>query len=64
MKLTVKAAVKQIEPDAYCVRLNDGTGYIVWPTRYKPRWRSAIGLGPTVTKAWAEALITLNVTRP
>ena len=39
---------------AYCVKLADGTGYIVWPGKIQPRGfeRPAIGLGRTARAAW------------
>lgn len=42
-------------PDAYCVRMNDGSGYIVWPGKVQPRGfeRCAIGFGKTARDAWA-----------
>ena len=47
----------KIWPDAYCVRLISGTGYIVWPMKIQPRGfeRPAIGLGKTASLAWANA---------
>lgn len=48
---------------AYCCKLNDGTGYIVWPERgCRPRGfeLSAIGLGKTAPLAWQSAFQTLT----
>lgn len=62
----LKKAVRRLEPEAYCVRSQDGNlkGYFVWPGRCQPRGfeRCAIGYGTTVAKAWAEALITIHAT--
>ena len=48
--------------DAYCVRLRDKTGYIVWPGKIQGRGfeRPAIGLGATAALAWKSALETIS----
>jgi uncharacterized protein YbdZ (MbtH family) len=50
-----KRSVKRIAKDAFCVRLNDRSGYVVWPGKIQPRGfeRSAIGYGKTARQAWA-----------
>lgn len=50
-----KRLVRRKLPDAFCVRLNDGSGFIVWPGRVQPRGfeRPAVGYGKTARKAWA-----------
>jgi hypothetical protein len=54
-----KIRVKRQIPDAFCVKLNDGTGYIVWPGRCAPRGfeQPAVGLGKTARAAWASVTI-------
>lgn len=49
-----REVIRRSLPDAYCVRLNDGSGYIVWPGKCKPRGfeRPAIGFGKTAREAW------------
>ncbi len=49
-----KAKVKKLVPDAFCVRLDDKSGYIVWPGKIQPRGfeRGAIGFGRTAAEAW------------
>jgi len=52
--------------DAYCVKLNDGTGYIVWPQhRVPPRGQvmCAIGLGNSAQLAWKSAWQTICAVR-
>lgn len=46
-------------PEAFCVRLNDGTGYIIWPGKVQDRGfeRPAIGYGVTARAAWASVEI-------
>ena len=53
-----KKVLKQF-PGAYCRRLNDGTGYIIWPGKIQPRGheKCAIGIGVTAAKAWASVHI-------
>ena len=55
-----KRKVKRRIPDAYCVRLHDKTGYIVWPGKTQSRGFElpAIGLGKTARAAWASVRIT------
>lgn len=50
-----KTRVKRAAPNAFCVKLNDGSGYIVWPGRVQPRGfeQGAIGLAATARAAWA-----------
>lgn len=46
-------------PQAFCVKSNDGSGYIVWPAyKTQPRGfeQAAIGVGSTAHNAWHEAL--------
>ena len=49
--------VRRIYRDAYCCRLNDGSGYLVWPGKCQPRGseKSAIGFGTTAQLAWKQA---------
>lgn len=50
-----RIAVLRIMPDAYCVRLDDKSGYIVWPGKIQPRGyeQPACGYGKTAREAWA-----------
>ena len=54
---SVVRLVHQVYHGAYCVRLNDRSGYIVWPGKVQPRGceRPAIGLGTTARSAWLDA---------
>jgi len=47
--------VRRVLPQAFCVRLNDGSGYIVWPCKIQPRGYepTACGYGKTARQAWA-----------
>lgn len=43
-------------PDAYCVKLIDGSGYLVWPSKtigQRGFERPAIGFGKSAKQAWA-----------
>lgn len=55
-----KAKVLRVLPDAFCVRLNDRSGYIVWPGKIQTRGfeRAAIGLGKTARLAWKSVQFT------
>ena len=47
---------------AFCVRLSDGSGYIVWPRKeVGPRGgeMAAIGFGKTAAQAWKSAMETV-----
>jgi hypothetical protein len=50
-----RASVKRWLPEAFCVRLADGSGYVVWPCRMRPRGfePTACGFGSTARAAWA-----------
>lgn len=52
---SLKRLVRRALPDAYCVRLNDGSGYLVWPGKIQPRGfeQPACGYGKTARQAWA-----------
>lgn len=54
--------VKKKLPDSYCVRLNDRTGYIVWPGKIQGRGfeQPAIGLSTTARGAWESAWKTIK----
>lgn len=57
--MTAKQRVKRQLRSAFCCRLSDGSGYIVWPAReVGPRGgeMSAIGFGKTAAMAWKSAL--------
>jgi hypothetical protein len=49
-----KSVLRKIK-GAHCVRLNDGTGYVVWAGKIQPRGfeQPAIGFGLTARQAWA-----------
>lgn len=51
---SAKLVIRRSLPDAYCVRLMDNTGYIVWPGKIQPRGfeRPACGYGKTARQAW------------
>jgi len=51
----VKKRVLRMLPQAFCVRLDDGSGYIVWPGKVQPRGfeQPACGYGKTARQAWA-----------
>lgn len=55
MKVSHRNRVRLTFPNAYCVRLNNSSGYIVWPDKIQPRGyeRPAIGFGKTARMAWA-----------
>jgi hypothetical protein len=62
MKATKKRVLKLLST-AHCVRLDNRTGYLVWPARGpSPRgtMRCAIGFGTTARTAWKVALETLQ----
>jgi hypothetical protein len=51
---SAKTRVLKHLKDAFCVRLDNGSGYIVWPGKTQPRGceQPAIGLGKSAQKAW------------
>lgn len=53
-KKSVKSSVRKVLPESFCVRLSDGSGYIVWPTKIRPRGSEpvACGFGRTARQAW------------
>lgn len=58
-----KATVLKKYPNSYCIRLSDGTGYIVWPQRRCPplgQETVGIGFGKTARNAWKSALETIK----
>lgn len=53
-------------PEAYCVRLADGSGYIVWPRENvgdRCAEMCAIGVGRNADKAWQDAFGTIRTYR-
>lgn len=59
--MSYKTKIRKKFPDAYCVKLNDGSGYIVWPGKVQPRGLElpAIGTGTTPRQAWVNAHTTV-----
>ena len=59
---SAKNKVIQLSPQAYCVKLADKSGYIVWPGPVGPRGfvTSPIGLGKTPSKAWKQSLLAIT----
>ena len=57
-----KAMVLKIHPEAFCVRLDNKTSYIVWPRKTQSRGilSPAIGLGASANCAWKDALKTIK----
>lgn len=53
-----KQLTLRVLPDAYCVRLKDGSGHIVWPGPVQSRGteRLACGYGVTARQAWSSVL--------
>lgn len=54
--MSAKERIKRKLPSAHCVKLRDGSGYMVWPSK-GPGARGtlfcAIGFGTTARAAWA-----------
>ena len=59
MKTSFKKKVLKRFPDAFCVRLDNRTGYIVWPGKMQARGceQAAIGLGKNARLAWASVIL-------
>jgi hypothetical protein len=59
----MKSKVLKHCKNAYCVKLLDGSGWLVWPERgCRPRGHElcAIGFGKTPALAWRNALSTIR----
>ena len=54
IQMRPKSRVLRKLPNSFCVKLDDGTGYIVWPGPIQPRGfeQGAIGLGKNAHQAW------------
>ena len=53
--MTAKDRVKKRLPHSFCVRLDGGTGFIVWPRREvgsRGGEMAVIGFGKTASQAW------------
>jgi hypothetical protein len=63
---TFRRLVLRAFPQAYCRRLNDRTGYIVWPSPVGPRGTvtAAIGIGRSAVTAWRNASQNEKVEAP
>lgn len=62
--VSVKRLALSMCKTAYCRKLKDGTGFIVWPGRMPgPRGeeKTAIGLGETPQQAWMSAVQILTM---
>jgi hypothetical protein len=62
MPTPAKLKVRAKLPRAYCRKLGDGTGYIVWPDTVQPRGfeQAALAVAGTANKAWEQALAVIS----
>ncbi len=61
----MKRMVLKLIPNAYCVKLRTGEGFLVWPGKVQPRGfeQPAIGFALSASGAWADAWVNCQPTQ-